>query len=178
MKVKKYDELIVLANRAKNVRLYDMANIIFAILLSAAFRQSQHETELWLEWETQDEEGCGPEEVYYDLLDVCCWDIHQARRSLCIPVPLLRNFSALAALKRATIVPREEHGRVTSEASEEQIAELWVELGQLVTANQARFCIEYHLFGTDGEDQPFAERLIALAEEKLVNAQPDAAETE
>lgn len=139
----KFINLTKLANQAKSVGEYRIANWIFAYLLEEYFRLPEDEkngTEdgpppLWLEWETSDEYGEYPPEVYYDLLVIVCPESFEngyLLHHLNIPVPLLNHFSALTALKCAAVVDREEHGREIREPSETEIADLWSRLFEMV----------------------------------------------
>jgi hypothetical protein len=135
-------DLFILANRAKSCGAYDLANVVFTVLLARAFdarcQQDDLPPSLWLEWETDDPEGDHEEEsLYYDLLVVACWEAGRVH-SLCIPVPLLNPSTALRALKRATRVDRRVHHRRISLASAEQVAALREEFTLLVISDEVQ----------------------------------------
>ena len=74
---KVFSDLVSIGNRAKDIARYDIANDAFAVALDAYFDIQDKDGDengpppAWLEWETQDEAGDYPPEVYYDLLDIC-----------------------------------------------------------------------------------------------------------
>jgi|GEM_PF-5904632 hypothetical protein len=144
------EELISLANRAKDVSGesdYALANSIFAYLLEKFFQEGEN-SGLELELETQDLEGRGPSEVFYDLLVA-----RAGESTLCIPVPLLESKSALTAAKAAAKVFRREHER-DSRSDPTEMKILWQEVLEKVgrEALEASF---YHL--VDKVEIPFLE---------------------
>jgi hypothetical protein len=130
-------ELIKLGNKAKVVQEYDLANAIFAVILDKYFGLSKKEREAtdvppvaWLTWETQDELGVYPAEVYYDLLVVEAAEYFEESggyklHSLNIPLPLINFFAALTAMKAASITERAEHGREHRAPKENEVEDLW-----------------------------------------------------
>jgi len=130
--------LVRIANEAKWVggeKGYPLANAIFAVLCHFVWQEEKNGWILYPVWETQDPEGHqGPEEVYYDIVDLIPLSASEERataESLCIPVPLLSVETAVAIFKIAAdfgeVVERGEHGRVFSENSD-RLRELWREL--------------------------------------------------
>lgn len=130
-------ELIKLANRAKTVNEYDLANAAFSVLLDKYFGLPEEDREAtdvppvaWLTWETQDEMGDWPAEVYYDLLVIEAAEYFEESggykiHALNIPVPMLNFYSAITAMKAASITERSEHGRKNQEPEDGEIENLW-----------------------------------------------------
>ncbi len=161
VKIQMFDKFFVLAERAKSVGDLVVANYIFAFLFElwlegeiwssyTEFREvgySGSTAGLWLVLETQDPEGSSTEEVYYDLLRLDFYDGDcNGEKSLCIPVPLLRPFSALAAYKVALPVDRRQHNRLhTADLTDEVRAELREELFELVPQEVLAKCSERYL---------------------------------
>ena len=133
-------QLIFLANRAKNIKIYTLANAIMALLLHAflngeAVRDFSH-----IEWETQDQEGFwGNNEVYYDLIVIEVDDLDGESRGLCIPLPMISLASFFRLAKVARVVTRKEHCRQTRPAEEAEATGLWQEFWALVTPIDKEF---------------------------------------
>lgn len=129
-----FSELVKIGNLTKSIGDYDLANAIFAVALNRYFGLSLDERDtnrIWLVWESQDEAGEYPQEVYYDLLNIETAEptetgYHLFR--LCIPIPLLDSFAAITALKCANMEARGEHGREEREPEEGEIEDLWERL--------------------------------------------------
>lgn len=128
-------ELIKLANRAKTVNEYDLANAIFSVLLDKFFGLSEEEREAtdvppvaWLSWE--ETQGDGLTEVYYDLLVIEAAEFSEESdgyklHALNIPVPMVNFYAAITAMKAARITERAEHGRENQEPEDGEIENLW-----------------------------------------------------
>lgn len=137
-----FAELVKLANRAKTINEYDLANAAFAVLLDKYLslpeddRGVQDLSEVfyappvaWLLWETRDDLGRFPGEAFYDLLvvetaseDSGRWYLH----SLNIPVPMLNSYVAITAMKAASrFTERVEHNREHARPDPDEVEALW-----------------------------------------------------
>lgn len=125
------EKLFTLANEAKDVREYALANTIFAFLISESTQLEgswmTFEDPFRLQWETADEEGRTPSEVYYDLVG-----LEFGEHYLCLPAPLLKRDVAISVLKRAEIVERDRHERSTRKIVEGELELLWKEFEDLL----------------------------------------------
>ncbi len=127
------ESMMGIADNAKAIGYYPIANAITAVLLDECLGSRRYPQEddpsppITIEWETQDEDGWYPHEVYYDLVV-----LRHGDKSLCIPVPLLNSFVAITALKAATRRDRAEHRREVEEPREGEVAGLWVGLGEII----------------------------------------------
>ena len=111
-----------LANDAKNIKEYTVANIIFALLTNSR-ESSYFKGLLSIEYETDGGD------TYYDLFVL---RLKRSKLSICIPVPLMRVMPACALLQKAKIVYRREHNReVIEDATISDNNQLWIRLTEL-----------------------------------------------
>lgn len=121
--------LFHLADKAKNVGAYLIANVCFDLLLQA----SQVDDNLSLEYETEYDEV--QEYTYYDLLvvrhnpDKYAYPEHTCYQ--CIPVPLATDTAVLEVLHRGEVVPKRDHCRDVREPIAHELNELYRELFKL-----------------------------------------------
>lgn len=118
-------EMISVANKAKEIEEYYIANTAMQFLLAAA----RHPDYLWgglgqspikVVWETNDPEGDYPDEAYYDLVAVE-WDAEY----LCIPAPLLNPDDLVWIWKVSSVDARGDHKRERREAEDGEADALW-----------------------------------------------------
>jgi len=154
-KHQKVTKLIELANNAKNIRLFTLANAVFAVLLEWGLNSRRGSFEefngIHLSIETQDRDGSSQREVYYDLLRVdmvfgsfnSCDDAP----SLCIPVPLVHSFSMISAMKSKRCVPisRGTHNRNHRAPKSLEAKYLWRTLFDLVDRGEVEQASREHL---------------------------------
>jgi len=128
-----------LADKAKNIGEYQIANLIFVFLLDLWLQGTNNEENgspelrdiqgwdgsLRASLETQDPLGGCVSEVYYDLLVLELGDDTVGEHSINIPIPLLTAGAAFTALKSAEIVDRREHNREVRDPSEEESYDLF-----------------------------------------------------
>lgn len=120
------NKIIEIANNvqaASRGEYYALSNILFGVLLNKVF---SGEPRLCLELETNETTG-DPHETYYDLFVITF-----ESDSLCIPAPLLETSAAIAAMKRATIVPRRETSRSDHPDVDFTMSDLWREVYELL----------------------------------------------
>lgn len=107
-------KLFEMAHEAQECSVFEVANIIFAILIQWHFKGV---AKLPLVWETNDVYGADANVtgslsapgVWYDLLVIYEFEGERGSR-LCIPVPLLERFTSLTALKCAKMEERSGNG--------------------------------------------------------------------
>ena len=156
----KLEKIFQLANQAKNITMYDIANAIFAYLLQEWIDNAgdKHHEGGYVRYiedgealrcfiETEDQEGVDPKEVYYDLISFARvtaqknWGVGY----LCIPVPLLTPNSSFSVAKAAPTFCRGEHNREILEEDEEEKELLIHQLLTLVDHQELKKCAEMHL---------------------------------
>jgi hypothetical protein len=155
-------KLMHVANRAKTIGNgdYTLPNVIFAILLEKYFGARNELTEvlnakiekgltdvLDVNLETKESDGYSPEEVQYDLLTILAKPSTEevTLASVCIPIPLLNFYSAIAAMKKARIVERGEHMRNYEEPKVWERSDLWEKVLTAIPSDIIVQCVEKHI---------------------------------
>jgi hypothetical protein len=141
-----FEQLIAIANRAKTIgggEDYLLANAIFAWLLDQEFKNREDDT-LCVVIETQDEAGHNDYESYYDIATIY-HNGFEGACSLCIPAPLIGSSSLITTMKRATLVPREQHSRSFEEGGEDEMRSLMKEAINLAGIRNLNAARKMHL---------------------------------
>ncbi len=124
--------LFNLADQAKNVSEYKVANLCFALIFDAIL-DCRDDHALVIEWESDDYT-----ETYYDIAVV---RLEKKNLSLCIPGPLLNKEAALIAIKLAAskkrLIDRIDHKRKSSPPSDGSSKECWQKLSELTSRQNA-----------------------------------------
>jgi hypothetical protein len=119
-KSKKFASLIAAGDRAKDLGQYELANMVFAVLLAEYVSLTPEEREAtterppvaWTLYETDDrmaENGIG--QAYYDLAHIATFD-EGVLESFCIPVPLLKQTALATFMKLSpSYINRTSHNR-------------------------------------------------------------------
>lgn len=119
--------LVDLANRAKDVSQYALANAIMAFLIELFLGMADVRRLTRVLWETEDGGGAIDNEAYYDLIVV---QVMRGGPSLCIPLPLVSRAAIERLAKVARICDRKEHNRRTREVEAGEVTTLWLEFEQ------------------------------------------------
>jgi len=154
--------LMAIANKAKSVGGRDdmlLANVVFAVILDMHLSSQDlacQDEMTDLEYQTQDSVGRDHGQPYYDIIRIVGWyeSTGQVFDTVCIPVPLLSRFSALSALKAATLLEPEEN--VSSDNSQwyeprgesyrfGEMNGLWMELFHYFSPSDLSILAESHL---------------------------------
>jgi hypothetical protein len=109
-KTKALYTLIGLANKAKDIREYRLANLTFGLIIS-----SLENDEIKIIYEN----AGSPLSAYYDVVSICLAD-----RILSIPAPLLGKDTLAECLKHSTIVELLEHNRQFKDSSEKSLSRI------------------------------------------------------
>jgi len=131
--------LFNLADAAKDVSQYGIANVVFAVLVREALRGNLH-----LDWEVEVETEYDYERGEYNprlfkAKDGGYWDLFVVKGNatkwyLNIPLPIVREeaFPTLYQPAHERLVERGEHGRRGRLPYKNEIAELWNQLQELI----------------------------------------------
>ena len=126
------EELFQLANQAKQIKAYEVANLVFAFLLK---KQFIHEANFRFRIETQDECGDEPHQSYYDLL----WIMGEnPGMQICIPIPLINKLilGSLLKWKIRTMDPIFHERNTSSEFTEEEQEALYEKFRELTLLSE------------------------------------------
>ncbi len=114
--------LVGLANQAKNVGCFEIANIVFAIIL-----ENIQELEMSLQLENRDTKDRSLENKYYDLAVLAATG--QTEWTLNIPAPMLNEITRSNFEKSATLIKGYgQHNRSHRRPMKGEIQGLWIKI--------------------------------------------------
>ena len=154
-KSKKFASLIAAGDRAKDLGQYDLANMVFAVLLAEYVSLTPEEREAtterppiaWTLYETDDrlaENGIG--QAYYDLAHIATFDEGELV-SICIPVPLLKQVALATFMKLSpSYIDRTSHSREVAENPEPDAVEAVAEsVYEICGKDWAQWCLAAYI---------------------------------
>jgi len=166
-------ELIKIAEDAKDIGEYVIANAAVAVVLSdhftarnAAALGEAVQDGVTLFWVTDDPDGDFVDEVYYDLLGVAI-KTDDERRGTCIPVPLLGLNAAITAKKSARSCVREVHDRDVREPNTGEADALWARLFRVYSVDAVERAAKAILNKSNTRNIRFA--LVNYVETRILN---------
>jgi len=164
--MQKAEQLMSLLDRTKDRGNYDLANLIFAVILYCTMKRPgapdrKEIGEVKIEWLTHDPDVRDPENSSYDLIG-----IKQGQSRICIPAIIVHQSYIIAVMKRAHILSYGLHDRDRRNAPDSEADDLWQQTAALVDPKKMLAAVRFVL-AEEWRGEQFASRLYSLVSAKF-----------